>query len=156
MAQGFCRLNECAGVPVRAVGETCPSSDVCVGAESAFDQPPQCGGSTPICGGAGTACYADRSGTGPDPVCASGRKSCTVPGLSLSDVVPFVLRPVLRICLHIADRVSRPEETRRHPHSTCQATTVSERLRAVSGIWRRVRGELTIILKVTPWLTSLL
>ncbi|GHJ88033.1 hypothetical protein NliqN6_4435 [Naganishia liquefaciens] len=75
----------CADVPARQVGETCSSSEVCVGAESLYEQPPFCGGTTPICGGAGTSCYGDGSGSGPDPVCASGQCfqfGCTAPTVS--------------------------------------------------------------------------
>jgi hypothetical protein len=74
---GFCRNGRCAGVPVRNVGETCPSSDVCVGAESYQELAPLCGnipGAEGICGGASTTCYGlDGLGTGPDPICASGK-----------------------------------------------------------------------------------
>jgi hypothetical protein len=73
---GFCRRGGCAATPTRNVGETCDSNEVCVGAESAYELPPQCGnvqGVAATCGGASTTCYAsDGMGEGSDPICASG------------------------------------------------------------------------------------
>ena len=87
---GFCRSGQCADVPARQVGETCSSSNACVGAESFNELPPSCGGTTPICGGAGTFCYAsDGSGTGADPVCASGKVILHCTKLSLTPLRPF-------------------------------------------------------------------
>jgi hypothetical protein len=77
LVSGFCRQGSCAAFPSSDVGESCSSSEVCVGAETANEYPPSCGGApgTQVtCGGESTFCYAlDTTFDGPSPICASGQ-----------------------------------------------------------------------------------
>jgi hypothetical protein len=74
---GFCRRAVCSdAVNIVPVGSPCLWDYYCMGGE-ANEFPPYCGappGEERLCGGASTFCFAsDGSGTGPSPVCASGK-----------------------------------------------------------------------------------
>jgi hypothetical protein len=68
MGVEFCRQGSCSAFPTSGVGKACTDPNSCVGAETANEYPPQCGGASgaqPTCGGESTFCYSvDGTGNG--------------------------------------------------------------------------------------------